>query len=174
MLKGVVLTGFMGAGKTSVGRALAKRLGLPWFDTDACIEKVAGKTITEIFAQEGEPAFREMEHRCLLELAPKMPAVVSTGGGIVMRPENWPALRALGPLVYLRAKPDTLYGRVRRHRHRPLLQTNDPRAAFDRLFAMRRPFYEQADLVLDTDELRPEEAAARLARMLENQPSDIE
>ncbi len=166
MEKGVVLIGFMGAGKSSIGRLLAQRLDLPWRDTDPLIEEAAGMKISDIFAAYGEDVFRDMEHDTLRELLRHGPAVYSTGGGIVGREDNWSLLRQLGTVVYLRATPDTLFERVRRHGHRPLLRTPDPRGTFDDLFGRRQALYEGADEIIDTDGRRPDEVADELARRL--------
>lgn len=167
MKDGVVLVGFMGAGKTSVGRHLAKQLKLPWVDTDRMIEEALGRKISEVFAQHGEAAFRELEFDTLEELTHRPAAVYSTGGGIVTRDENWAIMRQLGPIVYLRADPATLFERVRHHTHRPLLHTDNPQASFHALFEARREKYERADLVIDTDHRRSEDVASELATRLQ-------
>ncbi|RMF77840.1 MAG: shikimate kinase [Nitrospirae bacterium] len=160
--RNLVLVGFMGAGKTTVGRLLAARLGWPVVDTDELIEARAGKRIAEIFAAEGEAAFRDLESAVAAELAGLRRTVITTGGGIVERPENRAALRAAGEVVYLRARPETLYGRVRGSRHRPLLQVADPEARIRELLARRAPLYEEADRIVDTDGLSLEAVVERI------------
>jgi shikimate kinase len=153
----IVLIGFMGAGKSSIGRALARRTGLPLFDTDALIAERSGMTIAEIFAQRGEGEFRARETATLLSISPE-PSVVVTGGGIVLRSENVSALKRLGIVVHLTADEVTLFERATRRAIRPLLQTADPRATFAELLQARASLYEDAaDVVVDTTGKRHEE-----------------
>ena len=127
-----MLIGFMGAGKSSVGRALARRTGLPLFDTDQLVSERLGLPITEIFAQRGEDEFRACETAVLAEI-PAQPAIVVTGGGIVLRAENVAAMKRLGTVVHLTADEETLFERATRRATRPLLKTSDPRATFAEL-----------------------------------------
>ncbi len=166
MKTGIVLIGFMGAGKSTIGRALARRLHLPLIDTDRFIERKTQRTIPQIFAQDGEDAFRAMEQLALQELAERKPAVIATGGGMVMRDENWPLLRRLGTIVYLRGDPDALFERVSRHPTRPLLQTPNPRETFDRLLAQRTPIYTRADLTVDTTGMESPAVAERILKLM--------
>jgi len=166
MGKGIVLIGFMGAGKSSIGRILARWLRMPFVDTDRAIEKKAGTSVAQIFAHAGEEVFRDMEHSALEELLSAPPAVVATGGGIVTREDNWPLLKELGAVVYLRGSADTLFERVRRHSHRPLLNKPNPRESFETLLQQRLPLYERADVIVDTDENRSEDVANRLLKRL--------
>jgi shikimate kinase len=153
----IVLIGFMGAGKSSIGRALAHRTGLPLFDTDELVARRLEMPITEIFARHGEAAFRNAETTELCALRPQ-PAVVVTGGGIVLRPENVSALRRLGVVVHLTADEATLFERATRRATRPLLQTENPRARFAELLAARSALYvAAADVTLDTSGLRRDE-----------------
>ena len=114
--RNLVLIGFMGAGKTTVGRALAARLGWATIDCDDLIETRAGKTIAAIFADEGEARFRDLESEVTADLYRYEHTVITTGGGVVERPENLGHLRRAGRVIYLRARPETLYGRVRAER----------------------------------------------------------
>jgi shikimate kinase len=166
-MNGIVLIGFMGAGKSSIGRALARRTRLSFIDTDKRIEEEAGCTISELFAREGEAAFRQREADLLARLAGDTPSIVATGGGIITQAGNWHLLRRLGTIVYLRASADVLFDRVRRHSHRPLLQGDNPRATFDALFAARKVLYEQADITVDTDGMRPGDVAELLIERLQ-------
>lgn len=151
--KNIVLIGFMGCGKSTVGRELQQRLGYPLVDMDQTIEERAGKPITAIFADEGEAAFRDMETELLLELndseAPRR--IISTGGGVVSRAKNRVLLRELGYVVWLRAPSSAILERTAKNRSRPLLQTEDPAAKIEALMAERQPLYQEtAHLMLDT------------------------
>ena len=150
----VILIGFMGCGKISVSVKLSYRLKQPVTDMDRWIEKKRGKTISEIFAQEGEDAFREMETDALRQLKETSKnQVISTGGGVAIREENRALLKEIGKVVYLRAKPETLYERVKEDRSRPLLQCEDPLERIKTLLSERKEAYEAAaDLIVDVDE----------------------
>lgn len=147
----IFLVGLMGAGKTSVGRLLAKRFGKTFYDCDHEIERRTGVKIPVIFDIEGEAGFRAREAAVLHELTALDNIVLATGGGAVLRRENRQALAAHGTVVYLRASIDDLWQRTRHDRNRPLLQTVDPRARLELLFAQRDPLYrEVATLIVDS------------------------
>ena len=147
----VVLIGLPGAGKTTVGRQLARRLQLPFVDSDAVIEERLGCSIREFFAREGEEPFRDVEEAVLEELTRGEPCVLSTGGGAVLRPANRQRLRARGRVFYLRSTPEELMRRLRRDRTRPLLQVADPLQRLRELHALRDPLYrETAHDVIET------------------------
>ena len=133
-----------GSGKSTVGRHLARRLGLPFFDADHVIEQRLGCSIREYFAREGEAAFRDVEEQVLRDLAQGPAAVVATGGGAVLREANRQALRAGGQVIYLRSSPEELYRRVRHDTQRPLLQVADPMARLRAMHAERDPLYREA------------------------------
>ena len=135
--------GFMGAGKTTVGRAVAQMLGRPFFDTDHEIEARCGVRIATIFELEGEEGFRQRESRMLDELTRRSGIVLATGGGAVLRPENREMLRTRGRVIYLDATLAELWRRTRRNRNRPLLQTENPRARLEALFCERDPLYRE-------------------------------
>jgi shikimate kinase len=160
----IVLTGFMGSGKTSVGRLLAKRLRFHFLDTDALIEERARMPIGEIFAKHGEPWFRDRETAALESLAGcTRRHVIATGGGIVTQPRNLPLLRKLGWVVLLSATPDELFARVARNKDRPLLQVADPRKRVEAMLAERAPLYaEAAQFTVDSTGLRHEDVVARV------------
>lgn len=163
-LPNVILIGFMGTGKSTVARELARLLGFALIDTDQRIVRRAGKAITEIFAQDGEGVFREIETQVLAGLTVCDKSVVSTGGGVVTRPENVAALRAAGRVVWLDAGVDVIMDRVSGNTDRPLLQTADPRATVVALLEERRPLYESAaDERVDTEGLSSAEIAYGLA-----------
>ena len=162
-MKRVFLVGMMGAGKTTVGRAVAGRLGWPYLDSDQQVERATGWTVAEIFKTRGEAAFRAEEKRALAEaLTSDGPVVVSVAGGAVLDPDNRRRLRQGGLVVWLKASLRTLAERVVGADHRPLLD-DDPKVVLARLYEQRRPLYQQvADLVIDVDVLSPEEAARRI------------
>ncbi len=159
--KNVVLIGFMGCGKTTVGRELHQRLGYPLVDMDQIIEQRAGKSITAIFTEDGESTFRDMETDLLHELNnPTVPRrIISTGGGVIGRKENRDLLRQLGYVVWLHAPTAVILERTRKNRDRPLLATDDPAAKIEALMAERKPLYEEASHIkietagLDSNEL---------------------
>ena len=156
----VILIGFMGSGKSTVGRELARLLGFEQVDTDDQIVARAGKPITQIFAEDGEAAFREIESAVLEELAGREKLVVSTGGGVVTREANVVALLAAGYVVWLDAAVDVIMDRTSGNNARPLLQTADPRATVERMLAERRPLYQNAaDERVETERLTSAEIA---------------
>src|SRR5512137_309884 len=137
MFKNIILTGFMGVGKTSVGTRLAKDLGYTFVDTDELIEADQKVTITEIFSNFGEPYFRDVESRVIREALANSEQVVATGGGAVIRDENRRAFKENGVTICLTAHPDSIYARIQHETHRPLLQGPDPRAKIRELLASR-------------------------------------
>jgi shikimate kinase len=154
-MKNIVLTGFMGTGKTEAGRILAKKLGYTLIDADTEIEKEQKMTITEIFKQCGEPEFREIEADVIRRLSMIQNAVISTGGGAVLRQENMDNLRRNGVIVCLTASPETILKRTSNNNDRPLLQVEDPLQKIKELLEFRRPYYEKADIMIDTEGKSP-------------------
>lgn len=148
--RSIVLVGLMGAGKSSVGKRLAIRLGLGFVDADTAIEQAAGLTIPEIFARHGETYFRDGERRVISRLLKEGPQVLATGGGAYMNEETRTAIRENGVSVWLRAEFDVLMRRVRRRSDRPLLKTEDPEATMRRLIDERYPVYAGADLTIQS------------------------
>ena len=147
----IFLVGMMGAGKTSVGRVLAKRMNKIFYDSDHVIEERTGVKIPVIFEIEGEPGFRHREAAVLDELTALDEVVLATGGGAVLAQENRDRLHARGTVVYLRASVKDLLNRTRHDKNRPLLQTADPRARLEELYEMRDPLYrEVAHIMIDT------------------------
>lgn len=154
-MKNIVLTGFMGAGKTEVGRELSRILGWRIIDVDDEIVKSRNMTINEIFAKFGEPAFRDVETEMIQKAAQKRNVIISTGGGAVLRQENMDILRARGMIICLWASPETILKRTSHNRERPLLQAEDPLQRIKELLEFRKPFYEKADIMIDTEGKSP-------------------
>jgi shikimate kinase len=147
----IYLVGMMGAGKTTVGRWLARRLKLRFFDSDQEIERRCGVKIPVVFEIEGEAGFRSREAQVIAELTKLEGIVLATGGGAVLLPQNRQLLAASGFVAYLRAQPEDLHERVRHDRNRPLLATPDPRGRLRELYLERDPLYREiADVVIDT------------------------
>lgn len=163
----VVLTGMMGTGKTSVGKRLAARLGAPFVDTDDLVEQAAGRSVAAIFAADGEAAFRAAERRAIAAALATPRAVVATGGGAIVDPDNLAALRAAAPIVCLTARPDVILRRARgAGPTRPLLQGDDPAGRIAALLAERAPAYAQADLTVDTSQRPLDDVVAALLGFL--------
>ena len=146
--RSVVLVGMMGAGKSSIGRRLAMRLGIPFVDADTEIEKAAGMSIPDMFATRGEPDFRAGEARVIARLLDGGPQVLATGGGAFMNPDTRAAIGVKGVSIWLNADFDTLMRRIRRRHDRPLLHTDDPAATLQQLIDARYPVYGLADFTV--------------------------
>ena len=146
----IVLVGFMGTGKTSVGRRLASQLRMRYVDTDDVIERDNGRRISNIFEEDGEPAFRDIESEAVRKVSKLYNHVISTGGGVVLRETNMEALKGSGIIFCLTATPEEIYRRVRHQTHRPLLQTSDALAKIQSMLAERHPYYAEADYMVRT------------------------
>jgi len=156
----LVLIGFMGCGKSSIGRRLAYMTGHRFVDTDELVVQREDCTISEIFALGGEQAFREVEHSVLAELVGTIGIVLATGGGAILREANRNLLHEIGIVVWLDAHPDVLFERATRGNRRPLLQTANPRESFDTLLSSRRSIYEAtADFRIESSYLDHDEVA---------------
>ena len=147
----LALIGFMGAGKTSVGRAAAEHLHFDFLDTDDLIQERTGRTITEIFKTDGESAFRALEQQIVVELAARCRTVAATGGGLPTNPANLASLKTHALIVCLWASPEKIWERVKNQTHRPLLHDPNPQQKIRELLAAREPFYKQADVLVNTD-----------------------
>jgi len=152
----------MGTGKSSVGRLTADALRFTFLDTDTVIEARAGKSINDIFLDEGEPAFREWERRIVEELTRRKRTVIATGGGLPADASNLASLKTHALVVCLWASPETIWERVRAHGHRPLLNESDPLAKIRELLAVREPYYRQADVLVNTEMRSLREVAQQL------------
>lgn len=170
----IVLTGFMGTGKSVVGRRLAERLTLPFVDLDDAIETTAGMTIPEIFASEGESGFRRRERELIASLANRGSCIVATGGGAVLDPENVQNLKTRAILVCLVAEPAVILQRLGADVRRPLLQSPDRLARIRELLEQRGPAYAQADLSVDTSGADVEEIVERIVHHLPLEPAGSE
>ena len=165
-MKNIVLTGFMGTGKTSVARELSSMLGMKVVDMDTEIEKEQGMTINDIFARFGEGRFRDIETGMAKKVSRLNGAVISTGGGVVLRKENIEYLRDGGVVVCLMASPEVIYERTKHSDERPLLKVEDPLEKIRELLEYRLPFYRNADIVVDTDGKTPREVAEEIVETL--------
>lgn len=163
----VALVGMMGAGKSSVGRRLAAKLGVPFRDADIEIETAAGCTVAEIFERYGEPAFRDGERRVIARLLGEAPHVMATGGGAFVDPTTRERIKAGAFSIWLRAPVSLLVARVGRRETRPLLRDGDPYEILSGLLARREPFYAQADLILDCEDGPHAAAVDRIVAALE-------
>ena len=175
----IVLVGLMGAGKTKIGRRLAARLNLPFFDSDSEIEAVAGETIEEIFRNRGEAVFRNGERRVIARLLSQPTHVLATGGGAFMDPLTRQLIGRCGVSIWLRADLEILAARVARRNNRPLLQGSDPRSVLAELIERRDPVYAQADITIDSGEGSPELTTTRVIAALAEcgparQPPELE
>lgn len=171
-LNRVFLVGPMGAGKSTIGKYLARHLGLEFVDTDTEIEERTGADIPWIFDVEGEEGFRDREQQVVEEMTARDNIVLATGGGVVLRPDNRRVLAARGFVIYLYATVDEQVRRTRRDRRRPLLQKGDPEEVLRGLMSIRDPLYREiADHIIETDGCSPRTVAQRLVRELQEDGS---
>ena len=165
--RSIVMIGLMGAGKTSIGKRLALRLDMPFNDADQEIEKAAGKSINDIFAENGETYFRDGERRVIARLLAEGPKVLATGGGAFMNAETRARIAASSLSIWLRADLDTLMMRVARRETRPLLRSPNPRGVMERLIAERYPVYALADIVVDSRDVAHDVMVEDIVRALQ-------
>ena len=163
----IILTGFMGTGKTTLGRLLAEKIDYEFIDTDALIENQIGQTIAKLFQAEGEAAFRKLESKLVEELAQKEGLVIATGGGLVLDPKNVTALRKTGQIICLTASPEEILARVAKQQDvRPLLQEKDPKAKIIELLQQRESVYRQFPQ-LSTSDLSPDKLIGELLKLIQ-------
>ena len=167
-MKNIILTGFMGTGKTAVGRELSKILDMKLIDVDTEIEKSEKITINEIFKQFGEPRFREIETDMIRKLSESKNTIISTGGGAVLKQENMDILRKNGVIVCLAASPETIFKRTSTNNDRPLLQVENPLERINELLNFRKPFYEKADVMIDTEGKTPLQIAEEIIEKIKD------
>jgi len=161
-MKNIILTGFMGTGKTAVGKELATILDMRLIDVDTEIEKSEKTTINEIFQKFGEPRFREIETGMIKKISQQKNVVISTGGGAVLKQENMDMLRKTGVIICLMATPETILNRTSNSNDRPLLKVENPFEKVTELLNFRRPFYEKADILINTENKTPLQIAEEI------------
>lgn len=166
-MKRIYLVGFMGTGKTAVGRVLAGKVNFKFVDLDDLIEEKEGIRIVDIFAKKGEDYFRDLESRVLKETGGKEKLVVACGGGIVIREGNVDFLENNGLTVCLDAEPKVIYGRIRKFKHRPLLNVSHPKEEIEKLLNARKEFYRRIKRHIDTSSLTVEETADRIIKWVD-------
>jgi len=167
------LVGFMGTGKTTVGRAIAHKTGFTVLDSDQEIERAQGRTIAEIFAQSGEPAFRALEHEFIAHGHPAERTIVACGGGLVVQPGMLELLRQRGVVICLHASLETILARTARHRNRPLLEVENPEERIRTLYAAREPIYKRSGTVILTDGRPLNEIVAHVLRTWKRDAADF-
>lgn len=150
-IRNLALVGFMGVGKSVIGRRVAQALDFEYLDTDGWIESQEGRSISNIFAEEGEPYFRRLEHQATVNLENRSNLVISTGGGLILNPENLESLKKHSIVICLWASPERIWQRVRHQSHRPLLETPNPRERISEMLIARAPFYRRADVLVNTE-----------------------
>jgi shikimate kinase len=165
-MKNIILTGFMGAGKSAVGKKLGERLKLKVIDTDDVVEEDSGRKISDIFSQQGEKYFRKLEKDAVKKVSALEDHVIITGGGVVLDKENMENLRKTGTIIYLHARPEVLYERIKNETHRPLLQVKNPLMRIRELLNYRARFYSDNDLEIDTSDLDVGEVVGEIVRKI--------
>ena len=166
--RALVMVGLMGCGKSAVGRRLAAKLALPFVDADEEIEKAAGKSINDIFAEHGETHFRERECKVIARLLGQGPQVLATGGGAFINPETRANIRSHGISIWLKAELPVLMKRVGKRDTRPLLKTGDPEATMRQLIESRYPIYAEADLIVESRDVAHEVMVSDVIQALRN------
>jgi len=161
-MKNIILTGFMGTGKTAVAKELSSLLNLKMVDIDNEIEKAEGITINEIFERYGESKFRDIETEMIKKISPEKNLIISTGGGVVLREENIRMLKENGIIICLIASPETIFERTKNNSDRPLLKVSDPLKKIKELLEFRMPFYKKADIIINTEGKTPLQIAEEI------------
>lgn len=164
MKKNIVLIGFMGTGKSEVGKELAKTLGYKFIDTDELIEKREGIPVSEIFDKYGETYFRKIESEIIKDVSVMENVVISTGGGAVIRSENRMNLKKNSITICLTASPEVIYERIRDYDNRPLLKTDDTYMRIKELLKEREPYYSEADIKIDTTQLEAQKVVETIMK----------
>ncbi|PIO05874.1 shikimate kinase [Candidatus Micrarchaeota archaeon CG08_land_8_20_14_0_20_59_11] len=170
-MKNIILVGFMGTGKSVVGKRLAKQLNMKFVSTDDIIEDREKRPISEIFAKSGEPYFRKIEKEVVKEAADSENVVIAAGGGAVLDEDNITNLKKKGVIVCLNATPEAVYERTKKYKHRPLLNVDDPISKIKELMDKRAPYYAKADHQIDTAGKTVEEVTAEIIKVYQRTPS---
>ncbi|MCM8763657.1 MAG: shikimate kinase [Candidatus Omnitrophica bacterium] len=165
-MKNIVLVGFMGTGKTTVAKELAKLLRCEYLSLDTLIEEMERKPILQIFAENGEEYFRDLESKVVRNISDKENLIIDAGGGVVLREENVINLKKKGLLICLKAKPEIIWERVKKYTHRPLLNVSNPKERIAELLRIREPYYARADHSLDTSYLTVREVVENILKLL--------
>ena len=160
--KNIFLIGFMGAGKTTVGKILSEKIGFRYFDADKFIENQSGKSISDIFSEHGEDYFRGLETKSLEYIVTMEDQVIATGGGVVTREENWEIMRKSGVTIYLKAPVEVIWERIQHNKSRPLLQVENPLDTAKQILNSRTHLYEQADIIIETADLSPDQVSEEI------------
>jgi shikimate kinase len=164
-MNNIYLVGFMGTGKTAVGKELAKKKKWRFLDLDELIELREKRTIADIFTQQGEPYFRRAEKQVLKEVAKEKKFVVTCGGGVVINPDNIRTMKETGIIICLSASPQVILARTSTYRHRPLLNVADPKKQIELLLKLRAPYYAKADKTIDTSKMSVKEAVDKIIKL---------
>ena len=167
----LVLVGFMGTGKTTVGIKLARKFDMKFVDTDHEIEHATGMSVNDIFEKYSEVRFRSEEKAAVRRVTREQGQVIATGGGVVLDPENMEMLKQNGVIVCLAARPEVIYHRVKRRKTRPLLQTENPLQTITELLSLRIPFYALADYTVDTSDLLLDEVTVQVSKIYQEHSS---
>jgi shikimate kinase len=167
-MNNIYLVGFMGTGKTTVGKALASKLKRKFIDLDDVIEQKEGSKITDIFASKGETYFRDLESEALREIAERGGCVSACGGGIVLRDDNIKVMKDSGDIICFDASPEVIYERTKHYTHRPLLNVKDPKAKIKELLDERAPFYAKIENHIDSSDLSMEEQIKEAIKILKS------
>lgn len=166
MKKNIALVGFMGAGKTVVGKVLARQLGMIFIDSDEAIVEREHRSISDIFAKDGELYFRKVEKEVIKEISQRDGLVIACGGGVVLDKDNMLNLHRNGVVVYLQASTDAILERTKNYSHRPLLNVENPKGQIEDILKIRAPFYSQAEYAIDTSKLTIDEVVNKIQEIL--------
>lgn len=164
-MRNIILVGFMGTGKTTIAMKLSHRLNMSYVSIDDLIEKKEKATINEIFTKKGEEYFRDVESGVLKDACNERNLIIDTGGGIVLRDENWTAMKSCGIIICLQADENAIMERTKKYKHRPLLNVEDPKLKIRNLLAKRTPFYSKADHCIDTGNLTVKQVVDKIVEI---------